>query len=57
MAAKTKTKKKFYLGQHLRKFGAVYAFVILVVVDSLLNKNFLASTHFGIYPSRCCPSC
>ncbi|WP_417306611.1 ABC transporter permease [Dysosmobacter sp.] len=42
MAAKTKTKEKFYLGQHLRKFGAVYAFVILVVVDSLLNKNFLA---------------
>lgn len=42
MAAKTKTKEKFYLGQHLRKFGAVYAFVILVVVDSLLNKKFLA---------------
>lgn len=42
MAAKTETKEKFYLGQHLRKFGAVYAFVILVVVDSLLNKNFLA---------------
>ena len=42
MAAMTKTKEKFYLGQHLRKFGAVYAFVILVVVDSLLNKNFLA---------------
>ncbi len=42
MAAKTKTKEKFYLGQHLRKFGAVYAFVILVVVDSLLNKNFFA---------------
>lgn len=42
MAAETKTKEKFYLGQHLRKFGAVYAFVILVVVDSLLNKNFLA---------------
>lgn len=42
MGTTVKAKEGFYLGQHLRKFGAVYAFALLVVVDSLLNKNFLA---------------
>ena len=27
---------------HLRKFGAVYAFLLLVVVNAISNKNFLA---------------
>ena len=42
MGEAIKVKEKIYLGQHLRKFGAVYAFIILVIVDSMLNKNFLA---------------
>ena len=42
MGEAIKVKEKIYLGQHLRKFGAVYAFIILVIVDSILNKNFLA---------------
>lgn len=41
MKEMVKEKEKFYLGQHLRKYGAIYAFVILVVADSFLNKNFL----------------
>ena len=32
----------FDLGQHFRKFGAVYAFLAIVAVDSLLNENFFA---------------
>ena len=42
MGEAIKVKEKIYLGQHLRKYGAVYAFIILVIVDSMLNNNFLA---------------
>lgn len=37
-----KKKREFNLGEHLKKYGAVYAFIVIVVVDSLLNKNFLS---------------
>ncbi len=30
------------VGAHLRKFGAVYAFLLLVIVNAVSNKNFLA---------------
>lgn len=42
MEAKIAREKKFDLGEHLKKFGAIYALLIIVVVDSLLNKNFFA---------------
>ncbi len=30
------------IGGHLRKFGAVYAFLLLVVINAISNKNFLS---------------
>ena len=43
---KLEKKEKFYLSQHLKKFGAMYAFLIIVLVDSCLNKNFFALNTF-----------
>ncbi len=30
------------LNEHLKKFGAVYAFLLLIIVNAISNKNFLA---------------
>lgn len=42
MEAKAVKKTTFNFGEHLRKYGAVYALLVIVVVDSMLNKNFFA---------------
>ena len=30
------------LNKHLKKFGALYAFLLLIIVNAISNKNFLA---------------
>lgn len=44
--AKAVAGRKPDLSAHLSKFGAAYAFLCIVIVDSLLNKNFLAVNTF-----------
>ncbi len=33
---------RFELNDHLKKFGAVYAFLLLIIINSISNQNFLA---------------
>lgn len=39
-ALERKKRKAFDLGAHLRKYGTVYAFLALVLVNIVLNRNF-----------------
>lgn len=46
MTAIKKEREAFDLNAHLRKYGTIYAFVILIAVNTLLNKNFFALNTF-----------
>ena len=46
MEAKMAKAAKFDLNEHLKKFGALYALLLIIAADSVLNENFFAVNTF-----------